>query len=98
MARRDHTYYVYIVASWTRVLYIGVTNDLTARLYQHRTASEDTFAGRYRTHRLVHVEEYRWIDDAIAREKQLKGWKRDRKTALIEAENPGWRDLSDEWD
>ena len=97
VVRRDHTYYVYIVASWTRAIYTGVTNNLEARLYQHRAAGPDTFAGKYRTHRLVYVEEYRWIDDAIAREKQLKGWRRDRKIALIEALNPEWKDLSEEW-
>ena len=97
MARRDHTYYVYIVASWTRVIYTGVTNNLEVRLHQHRTASDDTFAGKYNAHRLVYVEEFRWIHDAIAREKQIKGWRRDRKIALIESLNPEWKDLSEEW-
>ena len=94
---RNHTYYVYIVASWTKVLYIGVTNYLAARLYQHRNAGEETYAGRYRTHRLVYIEEFSRIDNAIAREKQLKGWKRDRKIALVESKNSGWRDLSEDW-
>ena len=97
MTRRDHTCYVYIVANWTRALYTGVTHDIEARLYQHRTASDDTHAGKYKTHRLVYIEEFRWIDDAIAREKQLKGWRRDRKIALIDALNPDWKDLSKEW-
>jgi putative endonuclease len=97
VARRDHTYYVYIVASWTRAIYTGVTNNVEVRLHQHRAASADSFAGKYRTHRLVYVEEYRWIHDAIAREKQIKGWRRDRKIALIEALNPDWKDLSEEW-
>lgn len=93
----NHNYHVYIVASWTRVLYIGVTNDLEVRLHQHRTANNNSFAARYRTHRLVYVETYSWIQDAIAREKQLKGWCRDRKIALIESMNPGWDDLSAGW-
>ncbi|HEV2127916.1 MAG TPA: GIY-YIG nuclease family protein [Thermomicrobiales bacterium] len=75
----------------------GVTNDLAARLYQHRNVGDNTFAGQYRTHRLVYVEELPRIDDAIAREKQLKGWKRDRKVALIDSMNPVWRDLAEDW-
>ena len=94
---RNHNYHVYIVASRTRVLYIGVTSDLEARLYQHRTATDSSFAARYRTHRLVYVETYSWIQDAIAREKQLKGWRRDRKIAQIESMNPNWDDLSVGW-
>ena len=94
---RDHTYYVNILASWTRVLYIGVTSDIEGRLYEHRTADEKAFTGRYRVHRLVYIETYGWIDDAIAREKQLKGWRRSRKIAIIEAQNLSWDDLSTGW-
>ncbi len=97
MTRRDHTYYVYIVASWTRAIYTGVTHNMEVRLHQHRIASDDTFTGKYKAHRLVYLEEFRWIDDAIAREKQIKGWRRDRKIALIESRNPEWKDLSEEW-
>ena len=94
---RDHNYYVYIMASWTRVIYTGVTNDLEVRLYQHRTANDNSFASQYRTRRLVYFEHYTRIDDAIAREKQLKGWRRDRKIGLIESMNPDWKDLSEDW-
>jgi len=94
---RDHTYYVYILASWTRVLYTGVTSDIEGRLYEHRTANEKSFTGRYRVHRLVYIATYGWIDDAIAREKQLKGWRRSRRIALIVAQNPNWNDLSTGW-
>ncbi len=94
---RDQHYWVYILASWPRVLYIGVTSDIEGRLYEHRTEDLRSFTSRYRVHRLVYVEEYTWVDDAIAREKQLKAWRRSKKVALIESENPEWSDLSTEW-
>lgn len=79
------------------MLYIGVTSDIEGRLYEHRTANDRSFTSRYRVHRLVYIEEYGWIDDAIGREKELKGWRRSRKIELIEAENPDWLDLSKDW-
>jgi putative endonuclease len=94
---REHHYWVYIMASWSRVLYIGVTSDIEGRLYEHRTEDPRSFTSRYRVHRLVYIEEYTWVDDAIAREKQLKTWRRSKKVALIESENPEWIDLSKEW-
>lgn len=90
---RETRFAVYILASRTRTLYIGVTNDLERRLAQHRAGIGSRFTRRYGVDRLVHVE---WAPDplsAITREKQLKGWTRDRKIALIESENPGWTDL-----
>ncbi len=91
-------YYVYILVNETgTVLYIGVTNDLERRLSEHRHASPDRFAGRYRTHKLVYCENYSDIDAAIAREKQLKGWSRQKKIDLITGTNPDWRDLSVDW-
>lgn len=90
---RQHTYFVYILSSNSRVLYIGVTNDLERRVLEHRERRPGSFTTKYNVHRLVHVEVFGGIRDAIAREKQLKRWTRDRKIALIEAENPGWRDL-----
>ena len=74
-------------------LYIGVTADLAARIYQHRNGSGSDFCRRYGLTRLVYVEEYERIYDAIAREKALKAWQRRWKTRLIEAQNPGWNDL-----
>ena len=74
-------------------LYIGVTADLAARIYQHRNGSGSDFCRRYGLTRLVYVEEYERIYDAIAREKALKAWQRRWKTGLIEAQNPGWNDL-----
>ena len=93
-------YWVYITTSNTRhPLYIGVTDDLERRLYEHKFGDSDThaFAFKYHAYRLMYAEEYSLIDDAIAREKQLKGWSRKKKIALWEQENPEWRDLSEDW-
>ena len=88
--------YVYILtnASWARTLYIGVTADLTQRVAEHRCGLITGFSSKYRCHRLVSFERFGDIRDAIAREKQRKGWRRARKLELIEAFNPRWRDLS----
>jgi putative endonuclease len=91
------SYYVYIAASPSRTLYIGVTNDLERRMWEHKHKAFKGFTERYGVDRLVYLEEFGMIDDAIAREKQLKGWRRNRKIALIEGENPNWRDLSHGW-
>jgi putative endonuclease len=90
---RQHIYYVYILCSNSRVLYIGVTNDLERRVAQHRKRRPGAFTTRYNVHRLVHTEAFGWIQEAIKREKQLKRWTRERKIALIESENPRWQDL-----
>ena len=89
-------YYVYILASKTKVLYIGVTGDMVRRMHQHRNRLVSGFASRYSVNLLVHVETCTSSIDAIRREKQLKGWVRRRKVALIEAGNPGWRDLAED--
>ena len=89
------TYYTYIMASRSRVLYIGVTNDLRRRVNEHKKAITPGFTAKYRVNRLVYFEEFTWILDAIAREKELKGWKRSRKTSLIESRNPTWEDLAE---
>jgi len=95
--RREHRYYVYIMSSQTRVLYIGVTNDLERRVHEHKKGLGSGFASRYRTRQLVHYEDTSDVYAAIEREKQLKTWTRARKVALIESVNPGWTDLSCEW-
>src|SRR5690242_2054848 len=91
-------YYVYIMGSISRVLYVGVTNDLRRRVGEHKTGEVDGFTKRYNVNRLVHFEATGDVRAALEREKELKGWRRSRKIALIEKENPGWRDLSLEWD
>ncbi len=95
---RLHNYYVYIVASASRTLYIGVTNDLERRVWQHRHKVLGGFTAKYDVSRLVWFELHSQVDDAIAREKQIKGWSRGKKLALIEGENPKWWDLSRDWE
>ncbi len=85
---------VYILASQPYgTLYIGVTSDLIARLYQHRSGEVKGFTSRYGVHRLVRFEQFATMAEAIAREKQLKRWHRQWKINLIESENPDWHDL-----
>ena len=88
------TYHVYIMASASRVLYIGVTNDLARRVMQHQQKRIPGFTARYRVTELVYFEAFGEIRAAIAREKHIKGWLRARKISLIESFNPRWKDLS----
>lgn len=88
-------YCVYILASIQKTLYIGMTNDLPRRVFQHKTGSTRGFTSRYNVTRLVHFEAFTEVRDAQARERQLKGWLRRRKIELVEAGNPEWEDLSD---
>ena len=88
------TYYVYILASKKRgTLYIGVTNNLIRRTYEHQTNALDRFTKKYAVHNLVYFEETSSIEGAILREKQLKNWHRDWKINWIEKNNPDWKDL-----
>jgi putative endonuclease len=93
----QRTYWVYIMTNRTKTLYTGVTNDLARRVHEHRHRQIPGFTSRYRIDRLVHAEPFSEVFDAIAREKQIKGWVRARKIALIEEANPEWRDLGKEW-
>jgi putative endonuclease len=88
---------VYILASATRRLYVGVTGDLARRIVQHKTGALPGFARRYGITRLIHVETTDTAPEAISREKQIKGWLRCKKIALIQSHNPEWRDLAEEW-
>jgi len=90
-------YYVYMLASQFRVLYIGVTSNLEGRVYQHKQHTFGGFTAKYNVTNLVYFERFSTIHAAIAREKELKGWLREKKIALIESENPKWRDLSYGW-
>ena len=91
-------FYVYIIASDTRELYIGITNNLILRMAEHRSGADPyRYVFRHATTRLVHVEAAGEARDAIRREKQLKGWSRRRKLALIEGSNPSWEDLAAGW-
>ena len=90
-------YAVYILASRSRVLYIGVTNDLARRVAEHRQGLVEGFSKKYGVDRLVFYEQTPDIRSAIAREKQLKSWRREKKIALIKGSNPTWRDLTEDW-
>ena len=92
-------YYVYILTNNSHhTLYIGVTNNLERRLYEHKSELLDGFTKQYHLHKLVYYEETGDVNAAIAREKQLKGWTRKKKDALIASVNPLWEDLSEDWD
>ena len=94
----NNNYYVYILTNWNnRVMYVGVTNDLERRLYEHRHRLADGFTKRYNVHKLVYFEQTGDVLAAIEREKQIKGWLRRKKNELVESENPLWEDLSERW-
>jgi putative endonuclease len=87
------TYYVYVLASISRTLYIGVTNDLERRVVEHGEGLMPGFTAKYHVKRLVYFEAFGEIEAAISREKQLKGWRRAKKIKLIESLNPRWDDI-----
>ena len=90
-------YYVYIMSSHRGTLYIGVTNNLMRRVYEHRHVLSEGFTKKYNITKLVYYEVTEDINSAIAREKQIKGWLRSKKVALIESSNPYWQDLAEAW-
>src|SRR5258706_5231180 len=94
---REQRYYVYIVASKSRVIYIGVTGFLMARVLRHKAGEGGAFTSKYRVHRLVYFQSYQNVGDAIARETEIKGWRREKKVALIHTESPIWEDLAEGW-
>ncbi len=91
------SYWVYIMSGRMRTLYVGVTNDIERRVYEHKNKSIPGFTSKYRLDRLVYFEEHADIRDAIHREKQIKGWRREKKVTLLESLNAKWRDLSLDW-
>jgi putative endonuclease len=91
------SYYVYIMANVARTLYAGVTNNLERRVWEHKVGDGGYFTSKYKLHRLVYCDETGDVEAAIQREKQIKGWSRERKIALIESMNPTWQDLAEEW-
>ena len=90
-------YYVYIMTNRSKTLYTGVTNDLLRRVYEHKNKMVEGFTKKYNITKLVYYEDTNDVEEAIAREKQIKGWLRRKKIALIESMNPEWKDLSEEW-
>jgi putative endonuclease len=94
---RDHQYFVYIMSSRSGTLYIGITNSIDRRAQQHKRGEIEGFSSKYHCDRLVSYESYDDVHKAIGREKQLKGWRRSKKIALIESKNPRWEDLAEKW-
>jgi putative endonuclease len=90
-------YYVYILANEGRMLYTGVTNDLMRRIYEHKNHLVEGYTKKYKITKLVYYDHTNDINEAITREKQIKGWLRKKKINLIESINPGWNDLSKDW-
>ncbi len=90
-------YYVYIMASSARTLYIGVTNDLVRRVFEHKQGQGGGFTSRYNVKKLVYHEPTTDVLSVITREKELKGWRRNKKVALVASINPEWRDLALRW-
>ena len=96
---KNRRFYVYIMTNGPRshVLYTGVTGNLPHRVFQHKNKLVPGFSSRYNLTRLVYFEEFVYPDAAINREKEIKGWRRSKKIRLIEATNPHWRDLAENW-
>ena len=93
--RHQKTYYVYILTNWNhKVMYIGVTNNLHKRIYQHKNKHIDGFTKKYNVNKLVYYESTEDVSSAITREKQLKGWTRNKKDNLVKMINPEWKDLA----
>ena len=91
------TFHVYIITNTSRVLYVGVTNDLHRRMWEHKEKLVPGFSQKYNLHQLVCWEAFGNINDAIAREKTIKGWLRAKKVLLIRSMNPQWKDLAADW-
>lgn len=92
-----YKFWVYILVSRTGTLYVGITGYLDRRIMQHKMDSIEGFTNKYKIHRLVYYETYDQVQRALGREKQLKGWRREKKIALIEKMNPRWQDLAENW-
>ncbi len=87
-------YYVYILTNeYNNVMYVGITNDLKRRVYEHKSGAVEGFTKKYHVHKLVYFEQCHDVKDAITREKQLKGWRREKKNALVQAVNPEWKEI-----
>ena len=93
----NRQFYVYILTNRVRTLYVGFCSNLVRRVYEHREGLADGFTRKYNIHWLVYYEETTDVEAAIAREKQIKRWRRSKKVALVDGMNPEWRDLSQGW-
>ncbi len=93
----NHNYYIYIISNWNnKVIYIGVTNNLERRIFEHKNKLITGFSSKYNLNKLVYYEQFTDIREAVIREKELKKWRREKKNKLIEDMNPDWVDLSKE--
>jgi putative endonuclease len=97
IVREPRTYFVYIMTNRSKTLYVGVTGNLIQRVRRHKLGIASKFTAMYGLDRLVYFERFEDVRNAIEREKQIKGWRRLKKIALIVSINPAWRDLSQEW-
>jgi putative endonuclease len=97
MARREYAFYVYILSSRSRNLYVGMTTSLMRRMLEHLEMRPGSHTARYSIMRLVYFERYQYVDKAIARENELKSWTRAKKVELVEKVNPTWEDLAAGW-
>lgn len=95
--KREYSFWVYIMASKTGTLYVGFTNELTWRIYEHKNDLVDGFTKKYQCHKLVYFEEHQYVLNAIEREKQIKKWRREKKEKLIKSYNSSWKDLAEDW-
>ncbi|MCK5394902.1 MAG: GIY-YIG nuclease family protein [Gammaproteobacteria bacterium] len=94
----NKTYYVYLITNWSnKVLYVGVTNNLERRLYEHKNKLIKGFTEKYNISKLVYFEQTSDIESAITREKEIKRWRREKKNNLVESKNKAWEDLSKQW-
>lgn len=94
---KEHSYCFYIIANATRLLYSGMTSNLHSRVWKHKNGTFEGYTSHFHVCRLVYWESFDDVLNAIDREKQIKGWRREKKIKLIESSNPNWHDLSDGW-
>lgn len=97
MSKNDYNFYVYIMASDSGTLYIGITNNLERRVWEHQHHFIESFTKKYSCYKLIYFEHFTDVHEAITREKQIKKWRREKKQNLIKTINPTWKDLSKEW-
>jgi putative endonuclease len=97
MVRREYAFYVYILSSRSRNLYVGMITSLMRRVLEHRAMKPGAHTAHYNIMRLIYFERYQYVDKAIARENELKSWTRAKKVALVETVNPTWEDLAAGW-
>nr|WP_321231186.1 GIY-YIG nuclease family protein [uncultured Psychroserpens sp.] len=98
MYNNSHQYYLYLLASKKNgTLYIGVSNDLERRMFEHKNKLVEGFTSKYNVDKLMYFESFQYVNDAIQREKNMKKWKRQWKIDVIEKDNPNWEDLSVDW-